>query len=200
MSVEVKIWNGEGRRALAEMFARAFAQDQAMVSLVNAGQHDAVKRLSAWFEITLRAWPQAQVIVATSEGEFVGGNIFSLGNHAPPLRFLLRWFWQQWRVFGLRVPLHMVQHERRRFDIYPHKSALVVEFVAVDERARGQGLARQLFETAYHLFERPATVALETGNAQNVAIYQHMGYQVVAQYEDDQVEYFVMTKLLEKED
>jgi GNAT superfamily N-acetyltransferase len=199
MSVEIKIWDGERRWALAQMFARAFAHDQAMVSLVNANEDNAVERLTTWFDLTLNAWPPSQVLVAYEGGEFVAGTIFSLGNHAPPLRFLLRWFWQQWRAFGFNVPLHMVQHERKRFKIYPRTSALVIEFVAVDQRARGKGLARRLFDAAYGLIDRPANVALETGNPQNVVIYQHMGYQVVARYEDDGVEYVVMTKSLSEE-
>ncbi|MCF4099419.1 GNAT family N-acetyltransferase [Maritalea mediterranea] len=200
MSIEIKSWDGADRKALAQMFARAFAQDAAMVSLVDAHSEEDVERLARWFHITLGAWPSSHVMVARKGGQIAGGNIVSLGNEAPPLRFLVKWFWQQGWALGFRVPWQMVQHERKRLKHYSDKADLVIEFLAVDQAARGQGLARHLLEAAYAQVNRPTTIALETGNPQNVALYQHLGYQVVARYSDNGVDYVVLTKQLEKEE
>lgn len=200
MTIEIQTWSGDRRPELARLFGRAFAQDAAMVSLVNANDENAVERLTQWFDLTLQHWQRPQILVAVKDGEFVGGNIVSLGNKPPHWRFLLRWFLQQCFAFGPKVPLHVMQHEQLRLRQYSAHADLVIEFVAVDEKARGQGLARQLFDAAYNRVGRPAAVALETANPRNVVIYHHMGYQVVARYEDDGVEYVVMTKSLNEEE
>lgn len=199
MSVEVKTWKGERRRELAEMFAAAFAQDQALVSLVGGYSDDVVRRLVIWFEATLQTWPKSQVLVAMRDDIFVGGNIVSLGNEPPKPQFLLMWFLRQALAFGFSVPWRIMQHEKLRMEKYPHSADLVIEFVAVDAAARGQGLARRLFEAAYARLSTPASIALETGNPQNVAIYNHMGYQERVRYIDEGVEYIVMTCSLAEE-
>lgn len=200
MSIEIQKWSGNRRQELARFLARAFVQDAAMRAMVNANDDNAVGRMTKWFDLTLKHWPVSQVLVAVKDGELVGSNIVSFGNKPPDWQFLLIWFAQQCIAFGPSVPLNVMRHEQKRLKTYSAHADLVIEFVAVDENVRGQGLARRLFDAAYDQVDRPASVALETGNPQNVAIYHHMGYQVVARYEDDGVEYVVMTKSLDEED
>ncbi len=156
MSVEIKTWKGARRRELAEMFAVAFAQDQALVSLVGGHSDDVVRRLVIWFDATLQTWPKSQVLVAMRDDAFVGGNILSLGNEPPKPQFLLMWFMRQALAFGFSVPWRVMQHEQLRIKHYPQHADLVIEFVAVDAAARGQGLARRLFEAAYSQLSAPA--------------------------------------------
>jgi ribosomal protein S18 acetylase RimI-like enzyme len=55
--------------------------------------------------------------------------------------------------------------------------------IGVRPESQGQGYARQLLEEVRRRSERhPCStgVALDTENAENVAIYERLGYQVVA--------------------
>ncbi|MEM9838076.1 MAG: GNAT family N-acetyltransferase [Pseudomonadota bacterium] len=162
-------------RAIAQLIADAFADDPIMtwafggMSSLNVGMHVLIRDLYS-------AYGCVRV-----ESNLRGAAIWSLGE-AP---LTLSW----WSALSLitRVARHTHPRHLARIaqlsDVLskerPTERHLYLFMIGVDASARGAGVGGQLIrEGLQHADQLGVPTALETSNPKNLALYQHLGFEI----------------------
>ena len=169
-----------GREA-ARLAARSFADDPFYQWL----EPDASRRERLLVAIMLRALATATVRTVPE--------VAATGDDAPPLG-LIAWHAPDVRASGGGLAVGLVRLLRRPLRAWralwflrtlrklrPRTPHVHVELLAVDARARGQGLARRLLEPLLEQASQAGLVIhLETTNPDNLPLYQRFGFTEVA--------------------
>jgi ribosomal protein S18 acetylase RimI-like enzyme len=176
-----------GRPQLAEavrLLGRAFADDPLM-RYIFAEAGDYPTRLREFFqyscEVHLRlGWPILGVVPRTRLAGLVA---VALPEQRPWPDELTEWYNRWTSALGRRATDRIERYAKRTNPHFPDDPLFYIGMIGVRPESRGQGYARQLLEEVHRRSEQHACstgVALDTENATNVAIYERLGYRVVA--------------------
>ena len=181
-----------------DLLQETFVVDGGMQDICR-GKSEAVyhRRLRDWFAATLRMQLHSQQMVLGLEanGRLCAIAMLADSDKQPSAKAMLRWTATVGHRCGLGTVRRTIDQDQRRRPFLPHTTHIILEFIAVDPRRQGKGLARQLFEAIHqYAFGNDKVVWLETTRAHNVPIFEHFGYNLIEQNQKNGVDYFFMVK------
>ena len=181
-----------------DLLQETFVVDGGMQDICRGKSEEVYQqRLRDWFAATLRMQLHSQQMVLGLEanGRLCAIAMLADNDKQPSAKAMLRWTATVGRKCGLRTVRRTIDQDQRRRPFLPHTAYTIVEFIAVDPRWQGKGLAHQLFDAIHqHASANNKVVWLETTRAHNVPIFEHFGYNLIEQNQKNEVDYFFMVK------
>lgn len=190
-----KIHHGDIQDA-AELLTASFAEDSGVMELFKNYQSSYHAKVYKWFSATLELMlNNGQYIMgAYHENHIVGIMLVSHTAFKPSFISLFKWTLFVAFNCGLGTAIKSAQHDQARSKSYTQQYQLILEFIAVDDPYRGNGIGSKLFNELHHYARtKGSTVWLETTKDLNVKIFEKMHYRLLDTITERSINYHIMT-------
>lgn len=167
--------------AAARLLAATFVGDLGMIALFPRHRADDLRNaMELWYVETLRMWLKNDqpVLCAIKSDELIGILIVT------DTSLQMGWLSQIWWALkvtvknGIAPVQRAMEHDSKREKQFASMPSFIVEFVAVAQSARGQGVGKALFEVLHTSYAEKAGW-LETTKEENLSIFAKLGYEHV---------------------
>lgn len=181
---------------MAALLASNFIDDTGMIKLLGLKEgNTAVSKLYHWFAATLRLQQSAgqYLMLLSVDHEKAGFMLAGCNKQSPPIAALLIWCYDVLKQCGLHALKNTIRHDQKRKKRWYSGKCLIVEFVAVKHKYRGNGLSGELFNYLEQNTDCKF-ICLETTKQRNTGIFERLGYTKNGEMESEGVKYYYMYK------
>lgn len=196
MKLEIKNIEHKDIDVASKLLTKSFASDKGVIVLFEEKDPKYGHKVNQWFKATLKMLiDNNQVINGVFEGdELVGVSILTHTSYKPSFLSLLEWTFSILWNCGMKTVKLSARHDNSRKNTFTNESQFILEFVAVNQKHRGKGIGRMLFEHLNVLADsKNVSVWLETTKDINIEIFNKMGFTLKDTKIESSVKYYIMT-------
>ena len=196
MEVKVERINTSDIEITAKLLTASFSDDRGVMALFNVNHPKYTAKVKKWFTATLELLMKngQHVDGVYANGELAGIMIVANTKYKPSFRSMMKWTFSVLFSCGIGTVLKSASHDQKRKKTFTAQNQYVLEFIAIDQKFRGNGLSRSLFDVLQgYSDKKKSSVWLETTKEMNVKIFEKMNFNLVDEVTENSVKYFIMT-------
>ncbi len=185
---------------IVQLLALTLEQGSGLSQICNAKGQELRRRLRFLFHtlLTMPGDGNQQVLSVTKDSQLIGVGVIQEPDSEFPLWAQIRGLLQVSLNVSPRVAWQLWQNVNILEQYHPPEPHYYLLFLGVHPNFQKQGYARILLDALHALSEahpRSTGVYLETVNPRNVSLYQHFGYQLIAEVNIKRMKTFSLFRL-----
>ncbi len=182
---------------VSELLTNSFVDDKGVIVLFKENDPKYRYKVKQWFKATLKMLikNKQKINCALLNDEIVGVSIVTHSAYQPSGLDLIKWTYSVLLSCGLTTVINSANHDKNRKHSFTNVNQYILEFIAVNENLRGNGVGKQLFSSLNDIADKEKlSIWLETTKESNTQIFKKVGYELIDTKNELDVDYYIMIR------